>query len=142
MRQSFLSTRFRRVLATVFCAWGFTLDVRNLLLGRAVHGNWLFEFALHGVLLAILNVAFYAVLFLMIFSIVVETRGRERLIMIGWSIDMVLSPVKMLLPEWVSALRMISVFALALALAAATSLLLRPDLPGGNGNLAKPDSER
>ncbi len=52
----------------------------------------------------------------------------------GWFVGVVLWPFRMLRPEWVVAMRYISVFGIAVALLAAVALLLAPpDMPDRDG---------
>jgi hypothetical protein len=95
--------------------------------GRARSG-WLLplDFMLRGWSLIIANVVFYGYLCWLGFCFVRGTKGRERVVMLGWFADILLSPLKTLTPDWAVTIGYIGTFGLAVALLAAVSLLSHP----------------
>jgi len=95
--------------------------------GHARSG-WLLplDFALHGWSLIIANLVFYGYLCWLGFCFVRGTVGRERVVVLGWFADILLSPLKTLRPDWAVAIGYIGTFGLAVALLAALALLLEP----------------
>jgi hypothetical protein len=81
------------------------------------------DFLLHGWSLIIANVVFYGYLCWLGFCFVRGTEGRERVVVLGWFADILLSPLKNLKPDWAVAIGYIGAFGLAVALLAAVSLL-------------------
>jgi hypothetical protein len=63
------------------------------------------------------------------------TEGRERVVVLGWFTDILLSPLKTLRPDWAVTIGHIGTFGLAVALLAAFALLLEPS------NVADSDGE-
>ena len=84
------------------------------------------DFMLHGWSLIVANVVFYGYLSWLGFSFIRGTEGRERVVVLGWFADILLSPLKFLRPEWAVGIGYIATFGLAVALLAAVSLLSHP----------------
>ncbi|HSM87045.1 MAG TPA: hypothetical protein VLT16_12880, partial [Candidatus Limnocylindrales bacterium] len=84
------------------------------------------DFVLHGWPLVAVNLALYGYLCWLGFWFIRGTGGRERLFLVGWFANILLSPIETLQSRWVVAINYIGAFGLALALLAALSLLLHP----------------
>jgi len=84
------------------------------------------DLVLHGWSLIIANLVFYGYLCWLGFSFVRGTEGRERVVVLGWVADTLLSPLKTLRPDWAVAIGYIGTFGIAVALLAAVSLLSHP----------------
>jgi hypothetical protein len=81
------------------------------------------------------NVAFYGYLCWLGFWFIRGTAGPERLFMVGWFANILLSPLETLRPQWAVAIKHIGTLGLAVALLAAFSLLLRPsDVANSRGS--------
>jgi hypothetical protein len=113
---------------------GAAIALTSYLLMLAVHSGtqfghtqsgWLLplDYLLHGWPLIAANVAFYGYLCWVGFGFIRGTKGRERVFMIGWAANILLSPIEILRPEWAAAIKYIGMFGLTVALFAALSLL-------------------
>jgi hypothetical protein len=72
------------------------------------------------------NVFLYGYLYWLGFWFIRGTGGPERSFMMGWFAGILLSPLKMLRPQWTVGIKHIGAFGLGIALLAALSLLLEP----------------
>jgi hypothetical protein len=123
-----LTTRGRVAVAVGATALVFPNALqRTLHLGHAKSG-WLLplDYLLHGGLLIAANAAFYGYLCWLGFCFIRGTEGRERVFMAGCAASILLPPIKLLRPGWALAINGIDAFGLAVALLAASSLLLQP----------------
>jgi hypothetical protein len=127
-----LTTRTRSAVAVCLTLYVLVLAVRGSLLHQPSQRPLLSGFGLHGWPLILVNVVMYGYLCWLGFRFVRSTHGRERLVMSGWLIAILLSPLKILLPESAVAVRIIGALGLTIALTAAISLLLRPAHPDGS----------
>ena len=112
------------VFALEILHWGYTKS------------GWLFTsgFVLHGWLLVAMNIFFYGYLCWVGFWLVRGTAGIERLFIMGWFAGLLLSPLRMLGPQWAVAIKHVGAVGLAVAFLAGLSLLLNaPDVANGNG---------
>ncbi len=123
-----LTTRARTGLALGLSAFVFTLAIRGgLHLGRTESGSLLpLDSVLHGWPLIAVNVVLYLYLCWLGFWFIRGTAGPERLFMLGWFANILLSPLETLRPQWAVAIKHIGAFGLGVALLAALSLLLKP----------------
>jgi hypothetical protein len=121
-----LTTRTRSAVAVCLTLCVLVLAVRGALLHQPSE-SVLRGFGLHGWLLILANVVLYGYLCWLGFWSVRGTHGRERLVVGGWFVDILLSPLKILLPESAVAVWIIGALGLTIALMAAISLLLRPE---------------
>jgi hypothetical protein len=87
------------------------------------------DFVLHGWPLVVVNVAFYIFLGWVGFSFVRGTKAAERVFMVGWFANILLSPIETLRPQWAGAIKGVGMFGLVAALLAGVSLLLRSSAP-------------
>jgi len=120
-------------VALCLTAFVFALAIRDVLhVGRAKAG-WLFTSALlHGWPWIALDVFFYAYLCWLAFWCVRGTAGTERIFMLGWFVGILISPLRMLRPDWAVAIKHVAAIGLAVAVLAALALLLRPPTPQGD----------
>jgi hypothetical protein len=126
-----LTTRLRTGVAVGLTAFVFALAVRDVLhLGHK--RGWLLplDFMLHGSPLVAASVIFYGYLCWLAFWFIRGTKGRERVVMVGWFATILLSPLQTLQHGWAMEIRYICTFGLAVALLAAVSLLLHPTVVG------------
>jgi len=123
-----LTTRRRTAFAIVITAYILFLAIHGPLHLGHTESGWLLplDFVPHGWPFIVANVALYACLCWLAFCFIRGTEGRERLFMVGWSAHLVLYPIEKLWPESTAMVQYIGDFALAGALLAAMSLLLRP----------------
>jgi hypothetical protein len=119
-----LTTRLRTAMAVTVTGFVFLLALRETIHPHAKRG-WLLplDFMLHGWPLVAVNVAFYGYFCWLAFWFIRGTRGRERAFMVGWSVALLLYPLKILHAEWVVAISYVGVFGWAVSLFAAVSLL-------------------
>jgi hypothetical protein len=128
-----LITPLRRGEAVSFTAFFFILAIRDALHPSIRHGSFaLFSFILHGTALMAVNVAFWGYVGWLGFEFIRSTRDRERVMIIGWTVSLLLTPLESLWPEWILPMRYAAVLALLIALLAALSLWVRP-LPLDSG---------
>jgi len=121
-----LTTRPRAALAVALTAFVFALTIRDEQYGAHAKPMWLiFGGLLHGWSVIAINLAFYFCLCWSAFIVAHETKGRERLFMLGW-FGFLLSPIKVLRPQWAVPVMHIETFGAILSLVAAVSLLLNP----------------
>jgi hypothetical protein len=109
-------------------AFVFVLAIRGGLQQSHTSSGWLLDFVLHGWPLIVANVLFYGYLCWLGFCFTRGTEGRERVVVLGWFADILLSPLKTLRPDWAVNVGYIGTFGLAVALLAAVSLLLHPSV--------------
>lgn len=122
-----LTTRVRTVVALGLTAFVFALAILHW--GHTKSG-WLIPPLYFGArrswpLIAV-NVAFYGYLCWLGFWCIRGTVGLERFFMVGWFVNILLSPLERLRPQWAVAIKHIGTLGLAVALLAALSLLLAP----------------
>jgi hypothetical protein len=127
-----LTTRLRTGVAVGLTTFVFVLAVRDVVHRRHSVG-WLLplDFGLHGWPPLAANVVFYGYLCWLAFWFIRGTHGRERAVMVGWFATVLLSPLETLQHGWAAEIGYICTFGLAVALVAATSLLLHPTVAGG-----------
>jgi len=126
-----LTTRLRAGVATGLTALVFALAVRDALHLGHKRGRLLpLDFMLHGWPLVAANIIFYGYLCWLAFWFIRGSRGRERVVMVGWSATVLLSPLETLQHGWAMEIRYTCAFGLAVALLAALSLLLHPAVVG------------
>lgn len=115
-------------MAVGLTAFVFALAVRGVLHPSQTTSGWLvpWDLWLRGWSLITVNLAFYGYLCWLGFWFTRGTVGRERLFVIGWFTDILVSSVKTLRPEWTAAIQYLGAFGLGVALLAALSLLLHP----------------
>ena len=109
-------------------AYVCALAVRSALHPSHMPSGWLLplDFWLHGWPLLVANVVFYAYLCWIGFWFVRRTPGRERVVMGGWFVGILILPLKALWPAWAVAIRCVEAIGFLVALFAAVSLLLYP----------------
>jgi hypothetical protein len=134
-----ITTRLRAGVAVGLTAFVFSLAIWYGLHPSHARSGWPLplNFVLRGRSLIIANLIFYGYLCWLGFCFVRGTMGRERVVVLGWFADILLSPLKALRPDWAVAIGHIGTFGLAVALLAALALLLEPspvaDSDGGAG---------
>jgi hypothetical protein len=131
-----LTNRARTTAALVLTAFLFTLAIRGgLHLGRTESGSLLpLDSMVHGRALMAVNVTLYLYFCWLGFWFIRGTAGPERLFMVGWFANILLSPLETLRPQWAVAIQHIGTFGLGVALLAALSLLLtRSHVPDTSG---------
>jgi len=118
----------KTAVAAGLTAFLLALAIRGGLHLGHMESGWLLplDFVLHGWPLVAVNVAFYGYLCWLGFWFIRGTVGPERLFMVGWFANILLSPYEKLHPQWAVAIKLICTLGLAVALLAAFSLLLRP----------------
>ena len=127
-----LTTSLRKGVAVGLSALAFVLAVRDVLhLGHKPGSLLPLDFVLHGWPLVAANVLFYGYLCWLAFWFIRGTKGRERVVMVGWFATILLSPLETLQHRWAMEIRYVCAFGLAVALLAAASLLLHPAVVGG-----------
>ena len=127
----------KTIVAAGLTAFVLALAIRGELHLGQTESGWLLplDFVLHGWPLIAVNVAFYGYLCWLGFWFIRGTAGPERLFMVGWFANILLSPLETLLPQWALAIKHIGTLGLAVALLAAFSLLLRPsDVANSRGS--------
>jgi hypothetical protein len=127
-----LTTRVRIALALGLTALVFVQEIRGL--GRTGAGWFLGAPLFHGWTLIAVNVFIYGYICWLAFWFVRGTAGRERLFMVGWFAGILLWPLRMLRPQWVTVTKHIGAFGLAVALLAALALLLEPPVVAESGD--------
>ena len=118
-------------MAVGLTAWVFALAVRDVL--RLSHRRGLLlpvDFLLHGWPLIAVNIVLYGYLCWLAFWFTRGTKGRERVVIVGWFSAVLLSPLEVLQHGWAMEIRCICMFGLTVALLAAVSLLLHPTAVG------------
>ena len=121
-----LKTRARTAVAVGVTALLFALAVRGGLHPYHARTGWLvpFGFLVHRWALLAANIAFYGYLCWLGFWFVRGTAGLERVFIAAWFVNILVSPLERLWPQWLVAIRHISIFGLGVALLAGISLLL------------------
>jgi hypothetical protein len=124
-RTVLLTTRLRAAIAVTLTAFFVVRDVAYPSPSRT---GWLLpiEGITHGRLLVATNLAFYGYLCWIGFCFIRGTVGAERLFMVGWFISILLWPLKVIRPLWMSTIMHIGGLGSAVALFAALQLLLHP----------------
>ena len=104
------------------------IKIRAVMYPGHANSGWLFQPGIVplGWPLVAWNIAIYCYICWLAFWFIRGMQNRERLFMAGWSIGMLLWPLRMLLPHWARATEFIGAFGQAVALLAALSLLYRP----------------
>ena len=112
-------------MALAWAAFLLALAIRGIARHKHATG-WLFSVGtlLHGWLLIAANVFIYAEICWIAFWCIRGTLGRERVFMVGLFGNILLWPLRMLLPRWANAIHHIGALGLAVAVLAAFSLLL------------------
>jgi hypothetical protein len=132
-----LTTRVRTAVAVGLTAWVFALALRDVFhLGHRRGLLLPVDFFLRGWPLVAANVVVYGYLCWLAFWSIRGTNGRERIVIVGWFLAILLSPLEILQHGWAVEIRWICMFGLAIALLAAVSLLLRPTVVGGPAALS------
>jgi len=130
-----LTTRLRTGLAVCFTALVLIVAIRDALHpGRAHESLAPFSFMLRGSALVTLRVAFWGYVGWVAFCFIRGTHGRERIVMIGWAVALILARLESIWPGWILQMRYAAVLALLIALLAAVSLWIRPLLPVRSAN--------
>jgi hypothetical protein len=112
-----LTTRLRTGVAAGLTALVFALAVRDVLHLGHKRGRLLpLDFTLHGWPLVAANVLFYGYLCWLAFWLIRGTKGRERVVMVGWFAAVLLSPLETLQHGWAMEIRYTCAFGLAVAL--------------------------
>jgi hypothetical protein len=131
MRPPVITTRTMASVALGLTALLFAVSIRDELRPSSTEPAWLLGVP-HGWLGITVNVAFYGYLCWIAFCFISASKGRERLFVIGWS-GFILWPVKILRPDWVSAVADVEFIGIIVSLFAALSLLLHPGAVGSDG---------
>jgi hypothetical protein len=134
-RQNFdgrlLTTPVRAGVAVSLTALVFVLAIRDALHPSVRHESLApFSFMLHGAALMAVNVAFWGYVGWLGFCFIRSTRGRERVVMIGWAVSVLLTPLEWFWPEGVSLIRYTDI-ALLIAATRSTLTLGAPFAPSG-----------
>lgn len=126
MDNRLLTTRRRTVVALCLTALVLALTIRHRIYSGQTQSTWLVgDHLLRGWPLVSVNLVLYGYLCWLGFWFVRGTEGRERFFIIGWFADILLWPLKVVKPQWSSAMDNIGLAGLATALFAALSFLLR-----------------
>jgi hypothetical protein len=121
-----LTTPLRAGVAVSLTAFVFILAIRDALHPSVRHTSLALSFILHGAALIAVNVAFWGYVGWIGFCFIRGTHERERVVMIGWLVSFLLTPLEWVWPEWILPMRYTDVLALLIALFAAISLWVRP----------------
>jgi hypothetical protein len=120
-----LTTRRRAAMAVGLTAFLFALSIKDELHGSRVKPLWpLFDGLLHGWLIVAINVAFYGYFCWLAYWFIYRSKGWERVFFGGWFGPFLLSPLKVLHPEWAALVRHVETFGNTLSLLVALSFLL------------------
>ncbi len=123
-----VTTRLRAAVAVGLTAFVLVQAVRGVLnLGNTPSG-WLVPWGslLDGWPLVAVNVFFYGYMWWLGYWFIRGTRGRERVLIVGWFAGILLWPLETLKNGWVMEIRYVAALGLAVALIAGVSLLMRP----------------
>ncbi|MGH9734334.1 MAG: hypothetical protein ACRD8A_07075 [Candidatus Acidiferrales bacterium] len=132
-----LTTRLRAAMAVGLAAFLFALSIRDELHRSRVKPLWpLFGGLVHGWLAIAVNVAFYGYFCWLAYSFIYRSKGWERVFFAGWFGPFLLSPLKVLHPEWAAPVRHLETFGTALSLLVALSFLV--NAPPGQLNVRDP----
>lgn len=125
-----LGTRAKVLVAIIITALALVLAIWRVVHFHAKTG-WLLplDFVLHGWPLIVVNVAFYAYLWWLAFVFIRGTAGAERVFVVGWFANILLSTVETVRPQWARPVKYLSMFALLASLLAAIALLLDTSSP-------------
>jgi len=120
-----LTTRLRAGVAIGLTAFVFVLAVRDVVHPRFIRG-WplLGDFLLHGWPLLVFNVVFYFYLCWLAFWFIRGTHRRERVVMVGWFLAILVAPFQNVWREWAATIKYTAMFGLLIALLAAIAILL------------------
>jgi hypothetical protein len=120
-----LTTRLRASVAVGLTAFVFVFSIRDVLHPQQARG-WLLplDFLLHGWALTGVNIAFYCYLCWLAFWFIRGTHGRERVVMVGWFVTILLAPFESVWRQWAMAMRYVEALALLVALLASVAILL------------------
>ena len=119
-----LTTRLTTAVAAGLTALVFALAIRDELHHSHDKPLWpLLDGLLHGRLAIAVSVVFYGYFCWLAFWFIYRSKGRERVFFAGWFVGILLSPLKVLHPEWTAPLGHVETFAIALSLVVALSLL-------------------
>lgn len=122
-----ITTRKRAAFVAVVTALQFTGSIRRALSISRVSPAWrMFDLWLSGRALMLANIAYFALLLFVCFSVIRCTHGRERILFAGWFTPIVLIPFRYFLPQYSVAFSAAPAVGEAIALVAALSLLLTP----------------
>ncbi|MGH9736037.1 MAG: hypothetical protein ACRD8A_15775 [Candidatus Acidiferrales bacterium] len=113
-------------MAVALAALLFAVSVRNELHPGYSINTWLLFDGLHGWLSIAVNAALYGYFCWMAFSFIYASKGRERLMLAG-ACGFLLSPVKMIHPEWAVPVGDLEFFGITVSVVAALSLLVYPE---------------
>ena len=120
-----LTTRTRTAVAIALTGLVFAVSLRGAFIQSCYRTSRLpFDHFLglsYGQLV-VLNVAFYTYLCWLVFSLIRDTVGRERLFMVAWFSFVLVSPVQLLVPVLWVPVHFINSIVLGVALVAAISL--------------------
>jgi hypothetical protein len=122
-----LTSRVSSGVAVGLTALVFGLAIRDLFHPKNTRALLLpLDFLLHGWTVVAANIVFYGYLCWLSFWFVRISHKRERVVIVGWAVSILLSPIEILWPVAATALRYIETFGLGVALISAASLLLHP----------------
>lgn len=125
-----LTTRSRVAVAVALTAFLFALSVRDELHPTYTKSSWVFPGGVpHRWVTIALDLAVYGFYCWAAFESICATRGRDRLFIVGLFVFL-LSPVKILRPQWAVSVRDLEFFGITVSLVAALSLLLYPEVLG------------
>ena len=127
-----LTSRSKVAGALIFAGISLALTTTGIV--RHSKAGWLFPPGplFRGWIFVGVNALIYCSICWIAFWCIRNTVEKERLLMVGIFVPILLWPLRMLLPQWASAVRYIGAFWLAVAFVAAFSLLL--DVPRADQN--------
>src|SRR5690348_3314059 len=134
-RRALLTTRLRACVAAFLTLFVLVQAIRGLLHPPNIETDWasLLFWYLHGWFGTIAKVGWYLFFCWIAFALIRTTKQWERLFFVGWFIDLLLSPLRVIGPEWALPTRLLGLVGLLTALLAALSLVLsvpNPQEPG------------
>jgi len=132
-----ITTRLRAAVALGLTAYVFALSVRDEVHPAHTKPTSLFG-APHGWLAIVVSIAFYGYLCWLSFRSLSLIKGRERLFFVGW-FGFLLSPVKIIRPEWAALVEDLQFFGITVSLIAALSLLMYPSAADPDSALTQPE---
>lgn len=111
-------------MAAGLTAFLFSLSIRGELHRSRVRALWpLFDGLLHGWLVVAVNIVFYGYFCWLAYWFIYPSKGWERVFFAGF-FGFLLSPLKVLHPEWAASVRHVETFGDTLSLLVALSFLL------------------
>jgi len=121
-----LTTRARVFVGAILTLLVVVQSIRSLLHPPAVESDWVSLQAgyLHGWLSTVVKVGYYLFFCWIAFLFIRDTKRSERLFFIGWLVDLLLSPAKVIGPTWALTVRIAGLVGLLIAFVASLLLLL------------------